>query len=440
MTVAAVSLKSIESGNDIFSTSSLYQNDWMQNLRANDLVLIAYSRNENGSNNYTMSGLIDTIHRTRKIETNGKVSHTITIQGRDFGKILVNSSVTLISTADVENYISGPGLEANISVENTQLYKMISLPDFAERGDLIAKVTQGKSVKQAVSEILKWYWGVFANLKWITPFGTLTMKDAVDWDTRSIDDPSLVQGMEIAQSGGSLASLIQQFAEKPFYESFLDSDFKNAGKAFLTVRPTPFSKIEQGTLWDELDDYHLIDDFDIIMEETSSSDSDTYSAFKIAPVLFYMGESDIPLVFPMKVFKELYDRYGFKLMDIKSRLLTYEKEKFVQKLESMKLQFNVSKKRDMIASWYYPNDIFQSGSLIISGYDKIRAGEYLMRKISDEDVMVYYVESVQQSWAFRQKRTTTLGVTRGLLRENYKFFFPELDWSSPVFRPERKSQ
>jgi len=408
-----------------FTSSDIYQNQWMKAFRENDLVLISFTKNTKGMPNYTMSGLIGRIHRVRKIETNGKVMHTINITGSDAGKILDRNSASLISNVKVDWSET-----RKTAVRQDSIRTIFALPGLASRDKLLAEVSGKVGVEKAIKSVMDTYQGLYSGIRWSKDNGRnyMLMSEMINYEEKVREYAGeIVQGFNVAASQGSLSSIIAQIAERPFYEFFVDSNFVFPGEAYLIVRPTPFSNIKQNTLYDDKSNYHTIVSGDIIMEDTSKTDNEAFTAFRVAPALPGMGKGDVHVFLPTKVVGKLLERYGFKLLDVTSRHLFIEQDKYVNDYSRQKDGTETArKKRNELIEWYYYNDLHQSGSIIINGNDKIRIGEYLWRDLKDDDYFVYYIEEVNQKWSFGQQWITTLGVTRGLYVAEYAKYYPGL--------------
>ncbi len=415
-----------------FTSSDIYQNEWLKTFKSNDLVEISFTNDRRGMRNYTMHGLINRVRRVRKIETRGKVMHTISITGNDAGKILEKNHASLISNIKVDWANTNKTITKEESIRAA-----FALPGLASRSDLQARIAGKVNVKKAVEAIMDTYQGLYDGIRWNRDNGRIywLMGDMINY-TEKIDEypGETIQGVDIATLQGTLTSILERVAEKPFYEMFIDSDFRNPAESFLIVRPVPFSKITQGTLYNSKYNHHMISSSDIIMEDTGKSDSEAFTGFRVSPAFPGMNaKDDLHAYFPTKVIGKLLDRYGLKLLEVTSRNIMVEKDKFINDYSTTGGIDTATKKRKEIIDWYYYNDEFHNGSILINGNDRIRIGEYLWRNLKDDDYFVYYIEGVDQRWSFGQQWVTTLAVTRGMSLHNYLTRFPGI-----VFRGEPK--
>lgn len=109
---------------------------------------------------------------------------------------------------------------------------------------------------------------------------------------------------------GSILSMIQSLANKPFNELFWTHE---EGKATLHYRQTPFEKQD----WDTIDSVYINMD-DVISLDVDSTDQEQYSIFKLISSTGLSGspfENGYPLTDDRQ---ELMARYGYKTLEVET--------------------------------------------------------------------------------------------------------------------------
>lgn len=250
----------------------------------------------------------------------------------------------------------------------------------------------------------------------------LSLDDEVR-DRRIIDS-------SIGNEMGSIMNYIQKVCQEPFVEFMTDT----YGDEFhMIARKPPF---DQKKISEYLDIVNGLDSFvikeeDVISESLSFTQSMGYSWYRIIPQGALAGAAgDIIFAFIKAVhFPEYAKIFGERPLEIVSNYVSAfypsgsKENTFVTNILTQvvkDLKFIID------SNAYLP--FTRTGQIVLNGDRRIKRGTWIYYEATNE---VYYVDGVVNDWTQGEqniKRTTTLMVSRGMVRDFVKgVYIPEID-------------
>jgi hypothetical protein len=379
---------------------------WYDRLNPMDLVVIrmqmfdpANPTSTDGKDRVVMIGLIDNVQDTMSVGA-GRV---IQIQGRDFGKILLEAVQKWFPT-DPESILQNeqelirqkgpsgsPAYLIEWAIRDLLCKTLMKLEFTAYSGTTTAKVGLERLMRYSLAstkELIPFTPGLFSFegpvwnfMEGIVnrPFNELFVDVR---ETIAFDSVVAVSGPVEHTSG----------------PTFVFSD-ANVG---VFLRPTPFDT----AAWEALKrSGHTIDRAEVMEYALGKNDHEVSSVFSVNPTLkIPMDEDWKNLVPPLKAPEEYRRRYGVKVMEVPIRALETTDEtvtKAIQYAQTLQTR---------LQAWYGENEKHESGTLRVRGNGKYRIGQRVdlpWRK------RAYYLEGVSHSFPVLGEFTTSLTLTRG---------------------------
>lgn len=425
-------------------TLTLTGNDWQQKLKSNDLVVISMGYKGEKTVPTVMVGLIDTVRSFRRVSDNG-ATVTTTVQGRDFGKILIKSMLKFypeLGQANPEAQKSGQkffltdegwmtmmsfftndnivkGTPATI-LDNIMRFILPKLNDVTwTTWDEGKKVPTPKKVK--VGNVLRYNFGKvdiflpmiltadqFEGSIWnlmdrtsIKPFTELFV------DTRSGDEawsdgstPRVVNEEIEQASSPDKASLPDDQGKYPSPRSGFGDD---NSAVMVAMRNTPFDS----DLWTKLYQHDLPAE-DVIDEDLSFSDNEHYNLFWAGTTITPFGSNfNLKKVSPPLYNQDMVTRYGLSPLEVQVEGLAIDASDPSHQTLLTEVSSTYSKK---LKDWYEFNHEMLTGSMTVRGKGNYRVGQRLLRKGIQRE---FYIEGVNQVFNVFTNWETALQLTRG---------------------------
>lgn len=401
-----------------------------------------------------MLGLVDNVSKNRTVYNN-QVNQTISIRGRDMGKLLIADNTMFAPSADsgyiarlIEKLKSSGIIGDSEDVTEHPLVNMFSenrAPVWIDsKGGDIGRTFIGKKIDEAIEYVLK----SLSSLRI-----KVTFEGKKDVSAHELFSTKITtrDGDQVATQShnsyiGSLANLLYAIIDRDFYELFVETI---EGNAVLVVRPKPFDRKgdkitsvgggfktlskDDSHLWNNLKtfvdelNYHEISEEDIIQLNLGVSDYEALSMYVQNTRQTLIGHlyEQAGMFFPMLDVFAL-KRYGLKRKETISNLIPVETEGKNIK-DQDEIEDRIKGFRDRTFNWYRYNPIMESGSVIVRGHDNYKLGDPV--KLVDEIAqngeigIKAYLVGYSHSWQFGQPFLTNLQLIRGeneKLLENYR--------------------
>ncbi len=394
-----------------------------------------------------MLGLVDSVDKSRDL-SGPQVAQSLTIRGRDLGKLLVqddliHASVTVDTYAEFRKKITeGLGADHPILVDLLGIW--------GPQGRDGTPAFEGKGVKEVVDFILDHAGSIELPALAAATGGTGKASDSIGtagsittWDDDRIysDRPLFYQG--------SLWGFLWSVLDRDFYEARLDCRPKShttSGVPFveLIIRPKPFDEQEAqfvkvkeltGIGWDDLrtlvtdERYHTIPEDELLAESLGVTDADAASYYLITSEHDLIGN---PSSMAEGLFYPLVDtfsakRFGMRTLQSQLSLVSGD---FASKVSAAGTEDTgevteaVRDKRGRLFNWNRTNPWYENGSIRVSGHDYYRPGDrvYLpwslpkivpSGHIEPGDGLHFYVAGVSWDWSFGGMFGVSLSLQRG---------------------------
>lgn len=396
-----------------------FQQRWDNLIQPQDYVVIQFGR-YSPTPPVIMRGFVSNVRRTRMADNSGKVIRAVMINGENFGKLWREYQIQYLVNQPGMNGSGGMDTNPAIGLMYPLLSENFGIgnpnnPGYLHPGTLMQEITD----KMLNAQIKA--------LQQVNPQIPLLVCKA------NVLSDYGINFFQLNQVQGTAYSLIQQFANAPWCEFFID-DFSDAPIFFY--RNTPFKKQDGSLIWSEsTPDYnyfgHLyISDKDVIEEDVGHSDNEVYSYFFTYPNVFMLqqynwkawvigqqhltpqSESDENNISNPHVEMQNLYQFGFQMLQIGSNAIpaTDGDNGFALALKMNQWLVNAFK-------W---GAYMLNGTLRIKGNENMRIGNYVTNTSVNEE---YYIESVDHEINITQTGSlgndnvygfqTTLGVTRG---------------------------
>ena len=390
--------------NLVFSDESLLEygmNTVADLVRPMSIVRIRFDDHKH----WSFTGPVDRVIKTRGFSGNAP-SRQIVVSGRDFTKILVNHQIYYNEyeaggiAKNFRFFFEGKNLVGNPA-------KMIGtvLKIFQQQDDKL-------NLRLIGGRLLADYLDVESELK---------------KDERRDDSDFVTFHKSLPEYRGSLWSLLESFANRPWNELFVDTfPTRERGtgdtKSYLVLRPTPFD----GGVWEDLRaretgfipesslyaGAHRIDPSEIIQLSLGRSDQEVINWYFVYPTLYYgLDATEFKAMQTHVIDEDSIHRYGLKMVNFTTK---YGTEKLMgengQLGRSVDFVAMARRESERFHAWYKHNPEFESGTLLVKGRSWYHVGDpvYL-----PENGYRYYCEGVRQVYTYGGPRTTQLRLTRG---------------------------
>ena len=431
---------------------------WMDKVHPQDVVVIQMMNHQGttgkhgaGEMHTVMIGLVDTITESTGISSRGVPQRQIVVRGRDMGKLFTHGIVTYW------NFLGATTLGAQ---EFIVAAKLNDTPD------------------QVIERLLKDIYQRFLHISLVVHGESKEFWDYLGYQLLSYG-AELPFGLDknFLMSEGTFWSFFVKAASLPFHELFIDTrrqsevsnvletqegstssvPLRTLGKdgsaPTLVMRPTPFpyltpppltgkiaplppqsdpnvlqlpnidvtpEQVVMGSAWDALVQHEIGDDDltgESIDDGVSRSDAEQYNVYLVFPHYAWLPERQFLLNVPAVIDEARFHKYGYRPLMPYSTLI---QAPGYDGANDPMIQF-YTKLTWRLASWHVFNDTFLSGYKTFKLQPQIHVGEKLLDrstwKVRPE---VYYVESVSHHFVQNEKATTTVGLTRGLSKDDYE--------------------
>lgn len=423
--------------------------EWADKIAPNDIVVICMGYKDGTQLDTVMVGLIDSVRQNMSLSDNSPNVIT-TVQGRDFGKLLIKPALKFYPELAPIKKDGGAYTEDELALKKWFLTEVgwITLLNYFSG---IGTRTKG-SPAQMLDIIMRNIFTKMVDTGWIAyredktgaPVKKrLKIGNIVRFQFAKTEFFSLPLYMSLNSYEGSVWNLMERGCPKPFLELFVDTRTQNelynedrtnmivnegieassglkssiadnsyeskgfefgedASKVVVIMRNTPFD----ASNWLELYK-HEIEDSDILSRDISLSDEEHYNLFWAGIQLNPLGD-DLKRVAPPEYDVDNIKKFGLSPLEITIEAMTIDEEDIDEaypRVQIMTRQLNSKLKR-----WYKDNHLLYSGSVEVRGKGNYKIGQKLYIKSID---LVFYIEEVSQSFNLFEGWTTTLGLTRG---------------------------
>ena len=423
---------------------------WSDKIVPNDVVVIQMMNHHGttgpdgaGEMHTVMVGLVDTVTQAHGM-VGGRPQRHIKVQGRDFGKVLTEGTVTYWT------FVAATLLGAQQFIDPS---RFIGTPSSVLRALLEEIFT--RFMKMTVQH----------------HGGPRSIWDCFGYKLRSYGT-ELPKGLseQFLTAQGPFWTFVRQVASHPFHEVFVDTrriqdtilqddelpddmEYRTPVATFgvdrsapmLFMRPTPFpyfsdrpvalaasaSELADGTVpvgevlvgvlhrddWDALIRHEIGTDDPMrgqpISETLSTSDREALSLYTVIPQDEVIGEQMWRLQASVIVDPRRFARYGYRPATPTTSLVKPFHD------SSSMLAFYESLMR-RLAWWNVLNDQFVSGQKVCTLSPHLHIGDRLLdRSHATGRAHEFYIESVSHRIVFGEQASTTVGVTRGLPVDDY---------------------
>lgn len=262
--------------------------------------------------------------------------------------------------------------------------------------------------------------------EYITKVSEVETKDAVGiWQIVKLvaDQYSLSQNINdatIAFSQGSLLNYIQKVVQKPWLQFFGDTV---GDQYYFQCRKEPFDY--DG--YSKLPVIKSIQENEVLSDDLGWYDGEIFSWYQIIPKGSFLGEQNLIFAYVKAVFFEEYaEIWGSKPNIQVSNYVNFNKIDEDNKMFSKAIQ----DLRYMVESnAYLP--FSRQGTIVITGDNTIRRGYRIFYEPTGE---FFYIDSVTHNYSTDEdgpSYTTTLRVSRGVIKKYFGDYFSIIDFNNP---------
>lgn len=362
---------------------------WLDILLPNDIVKISIWDASERKYIPVMTGLIDKVMETVSI-LRGKPIRTITVVGRDFGKILITNSVLYVPQAaqvlppsEFRKYVD------KAFFGGTVLYLTWEYTKTGKLGEMIEGI-----LRTFLYPLIE-----FAD-------GSTLYKWLIFEDWTSDDDVYIIDFTSFGAYNGTFWNFFQQIANPPFYELYVFTDPQD-GIPTLRLRRTPWEKKD----WNDLLTLEISHEW-IRQRYLERSDTDIWTSW--SGTLSNDIMQDIWLSVPPEFHDGFLKRFGFRWMQIKTPLIREWNKDYVYFREEPVRRW-AREWTKKLYEFYKFAPYFMRGNYVLVGTPKPRIG---MRAVT-EDTLIggakeFYITKVSHSWTLGGPYETTITVDRGL--------------------------
>lgn len=171
----------------------------------------------------------------------------------------------------------------------------------------------------------------------------------------------------------------------------------NSAKEVFVWRPVPFDYDD----WTSITK-HPINNKLIREQDIGKSDFEVINAYWVTPLNLSDTFTDVTSMIPVILDGQSAVKYGLQSFRVSTNIATVEPDAI--KVFSEKLY-----------QWYKDNPQFLEGTITIKGRPNIRIGQ---RLYNEDTGYSFYIESVSHNWTNYEEYTTTLEVSRGMIRND----------------------
>lgn len=419
---------------------------WIDRLTAMDMVVISMGYKDDTELDTVMVGLIDTVQRSRKMGDDGTPVITTTVTGRDFGKLLVKTSLKFYP--ELMN-LPASELEKVQKFFLTDVGWVTLMQIFT--GEQTIKGTPAVVLdiimRKILSKLNDVSWTVWDETRDRPVKKTLKMQNIIRYNFAYVNF-FLPMILSLSDYEGSIWNLMEKCAIKPFTELFIDvrdskeawnssgnsrvvtSDIEQASntekanlpedqgryaspahqfgtdkaKVLLAYRKTPFDKED----WDKLK-RHTLHEKDVISEDLTKGDNEHYNLFWAGEKIATLGV-DIKRLAPPILNTANALRYGISPLEVNIDGLFRENDPAKESTQTISFTDLAKEYTDRLKRWYENNHELLSGTLEVRGKGSYKVGQRLVYEDIDRE---FYIEGVNQAFHMLVGWKATLTVTRG---------------------------
>lgn len=362
-----------------------------ETIRPNDIILIKLDKGDGKGLVPVMVGLVNSIERTRSTSSDGQVMRSVSIQGYDFGKILVKHHCRW--------YLAPTPTHSGSDTELTEVQYGAALFSGGTPETILKKI-----VEVEIFKIMPWCQEYILTDRIISPEGSWT----TNITTFSVNS--------------TVWSALEQYADKPF--NMIYGDTGDDGKYHIILEKCPYDDATgklQRTVWP------TIDTPDIISEQMGINDIDriTYIWNKVMAGQFGELDGGNPLQF-LKGDAIQYDpteadiaRNGFIPWYPETLFGPFTTVigppiplQLTNKGAEPNVRRYVKERTDAYWNWYKNNHTFESGTITLHGRPDLRVGGGLLNKENGFEYLIEQITHQYSVWPAPNFRTS-LHLTRG---------------------------
>lgn len=353
-----------------------------------------------------MRGFVSTVTRTQAM-VNGRPSRTVTVAGQDFGKIL-----QIIRIYYLYQYVVGDLFLTTMKFFEKYL-----------RAASAKIMPAGEFVQLLMAQVVNPY---MANLPALANGRGLGLPVANRMNLEASIDGVTAPTVVSSFDGGTLYQFITQFCDVGAFNELFVEDREDA--VTLVLRPAPLKTVQgafvQQGASEPAHDTTISDD-DIIGINVARSDAQVANYFWVDPQIGALVDMQMyqQAAKPSTLYLQDYQNanpayYGFRKMQASSALLpdswagsdatTVSRQKEV---DSNLMQW-LAGRRQTLMNTNRDNVIFESGTLQLSGNERIRPGNYLTVNRGTTQSQCYVI-SVTHDFAPFRSYTTAVQFERG---------------------------
>lgn len=370
-----------------------YQALWYEALRPMDMVTIELYDQEAGDYRYVMTGLLDRVKKTVSL-VNGRPTRTVTLAGRDLGKLLLVNSLVYLPQFDVTQFPEAPEtLKNSVFGVRTRLISELAGADDRLGSVILALFNPDFGIRSTEIRLSDdtdiWEHLIVAQ----EPTGRL---DSAIFERANYIVPDFET---IGSYSGPIWNLLDQLIDQPFLEMFVDTD-PETGDGYLWVRETPFDM----DAWDALPEC-VIEADSLLSDLLERNDLATSTIYTVEPANFYT--EDIYLAIRPRFNSMLIKRFGLRWYRQATQLLRMKKDHSNYDFLIAQAESYARK----VYEWFKLDPWFERGSLEVRGTVTPRIGQRLRIEPQGKE---FYVVQVAHRWQVGQPHITTVSLDRGM--------------------------
>lgn len=374
-----------------FNISLVPRQEYLTDINPNDWVEL-YLDNGEGSTEPLMVGSVDRVSRRRQVGNNGATRETISISGRDYGKVFLNTSI-----------IIDPLVGAII---DQATFEQAVIIDQFEKNDIPLN-----GPKAVIEELLKRYHN--SRVQCTLP---TSLKRWLKTHLEDVRGRIIVTGNP--NLSGNLWSTMQQYVNPVLNEFWVDT-VNGYPTLFLEERPYSHDKFAH------IEGYELRET-EVIQEDLGKSDADIRNWIRVYPDAQFLGADIVNVAGVGYSDKFSMARAGLRKLEPTTNAFAEFNRSLVdvnQGIASGLLQ----EWSGLLAEWNVVNDRMLAGTMTTRLRPDIHVGrrlDYTNSRTGEH--LSFYIEGVSHSFTYPGASTTTLTLTRGVERETGDLRFPLL--------------
>ena len=357
---------------------------WFDILLPNDIVKISIWDPSDRKYRLVMIGLIDKVQETVSI-LRGKPTRTLTVVGRDFGKLFITSSILYVP-------------QAALNLPPSKFKGYVEKAFFGGTVLYLKKAFNTGRPSEMIRAVLEtFFYPLFKFADGSTLYDWLWLEFWPDADEFIINEFT-----SYGDYNGTFWNFFQQIANPPFYEMFIWPVDVFGGYSVLTLRQTPWTKKK----WQELDTIEIDSERWIRQTYYERSDTDIWTCW--SGVLSNTIMPNVWHAVPPEFHDGFLERFGFRFMKINTPLIRQKEWNYQHDREEALSWAKIW--RDKLYEFYKFAPYFIRGNIVLVGTPKPQIG---MKAIT-YDGKEFYITKVTHSWQLGSPYETTLTVDRGL--------------------------